>query len=324
VNRNSLRRSLNRAIAPTAVAASLAFTLAACGGGQQAAQANGDGASGSVAVDGSSTVFPLSDAAAELLSQENSGINVTVATSGTGGGFEAFCSGKTDISNASRPIKEEEVAICEKNGIELTELPVATDALTVVVHPDLAVDCLTTEQLSTIWSPESQGKVDSWRDVDPSFPDQDLTLFGPGTDSGTFDYFTEEINGEEGASRSDYEASEEDTVLVEGVANTEGATGYFGYTYFEENAEKLKAVAVDSGEGCVEPSVETAQSGEYSPLARPLYIYVANKSYTNKPAVKEYVDFYISNLTDIAEAAEYIPLNDEQLSETSKKLEGIA
>lgn len=317
------RISLRRALAPTAVAASLALTLAACGGQSDGADAGS--VSGKVAVDGSSTVFPLSDAAAELLSEENPDVKVTVGTSGTGGGFEAFCAGKTDISDASRPIKEdEEVPTCEKNGVEYTELHVATDALTVVVPKDFAVDCITTDQLKKIWEPAAQGKVTNWNQVDPSFPDQDLALFGPGTDSGTFDYFTDEINGEEGASRSDYEASEEDNVVVEGVANSEGGLGYFGFTYFEENADKLKALEVDSGDGCVAPSAETAQSGEYSPLARPLFIYVANKAYTDEPAVQEYVDFYIENLTDIAEAAEFIPLNDEQLGETQSALESIS
>ena len=317
MNRNSLRR----AIAPVAVAASLAMTLAACGGQQGAAS---EGAGGSVAVDGSSTVFPLSDAAAELLAGENTNINVTVGTSGTGGGFEAFCAGKTDISNASRPIKDDEEApLCKEAGIEFTELQVATDALTVVVPKDFPVDCITTDQLKTMWQPSAQGKVTNWQQVDPSFPDADLKLFGPGTDSGTFDYFTDEINGEEGASRSDYEASEEDNVIVEGVANTDGGLGYFGFTYYEENADKLKALEVDSGSGCVAPSVESAQAGEYTPLSRPLFIYVANKSYTEKPQVQEYVDYYIANLTEIAEAAEFIPLNEEQLGETESTLEGI-
>ncbi len=319
VNRNSLRRM----IAPTSVAASLTLTLAACGGQSAGSEEGEAGASGSVTVDGSSTVFPLSDAAAELLNEENPNIKVTVGSAGTGGGFEVFCAGKTDISDASRPIDDEEKALCEEEGIKYTELQVATDALTVVVPKDFEVDCITTEQLKTMWEPAAQGKITNWNQVDPSFPDEELALFGPGTDSGTFDYFTDEINGEEGASRSDYEASEDDNVIVEGVANTAGALGYFGFTYFEENADTLKALEIDSGEGCVSPSVESAQSGDYTPLARPLFIYVSDKSYTNKPAMTEYVDFYISNLTDIAEAAEYIPLNDDQLSKTQSTLEGI-
>ena len=192
-----------------------------------------------------------------------------------------------------------------------------------VVNKDFPVDCLTTEQLETMWEPAADGKVTNWQQVDPSFPDQELVLFGPGADSGTFDYFTEVVNGEEGASRSDYQASEDDNVVVEGVANTEGALGYFGYTYYEANSDKLKALEIDNGSGCVAPSPETAQSGEYQPLSRPLFIYVSNKSYTQKPAVKEYVDFYVENLADIAEAAEYIPMNDEKIAETQAAVESI-
>ena len=321
-----IRTSLSHALAPVA-AVSLALTLAACGGqssGDETTSGGSDGgASGSVAIDGSSTVFPLSDAAAELLTGENPDIDVTVGQSGTGGGFESFCAGKTDISDASRPIdEEEEVPLCEEGGIEYTELQVATDALTVVVPADFEVSCITTEQLKTIWEPAAQGKITNWNQVDPSFPDQELALFGAGTDSGTFDYFTDEINGEEGASRSDYEATEDDNVTVEGVSNTPGAMGYFGFSYFEENSESLKALEIDSGEGCVAPSAETAQSGEYTPLSRPLFIYVNKKSYADKAAVAEYVDYYIGNLTEIAEAAEFIPLNDDQLSETQSTLDG--
>ena len=322
-----IRNLTRRALAPTALAASLALTLAACGGQSAGDEGSGSdggstGASGSVAIDGSSTVFPLSDAAAELLSEENPGIKVTVGTSGTGGGFEAFCADKTDISDASRPIdEEEEVPLCKEGRVDYTELQVATDALTVVVPKDFEVDCITTDQLKTMWEPAAQGKITNWNQVDPSFPDTELSLFGPGTDSGTFDYFTDEINGEEGASRSDYESSEDDNVIVEGVANTEGALGYFGFSYYEENAETLKALEVDSGDGCVAPSVESAQSGEYTPLSRPLFIYVNKQSYADKAAVKEYVDFYISNLVDIAEAAEFIPLNDDQLAKTQSTLD---
>ena len=312
--------SLRRAVLPGFAA--LALALTACGG-----QDNGDdssSASGSVAVDGSSTVYPLSTAAMELLNQDNPDIKVTVGEAGTGGGFEVFCAGKTDVSDASRPIKDDEEApVCADAGVEYTELHVATDALTVVVNKDLAIDCLTTDQLMTIWEPAAEGKVTKWNQVDPSFPDEDISLFGPGTDSGTFDYFTDAINGEEGASRTDYEPSEDDNVIVQGVTGTPGAMGYFGYTYFEENADSLKAVAIDSGAGCVAPSAETAQDGTYAPLSRPLFIYVSNKSYADKAAVKEYVDFYIDNLGDIAEAAQFIPLNDEQLTETKDALAGM-
>jgi phosphate transport system substrate-binding protein len=184
-----------------------------------------------------------------------------------------------------------------------------------VVNPDVPIDCITTDQLNMIWAPESESKVTNWNQVDPSFPDLPLNLFGPGTDSGTFDYFTDEINGEEGVSRTDYNASEDDNVIVQGVEGSPNALGYFGYTYFEENAEALKAVEIDSGSGCVEPSAETAQDGSYTPLARPLFVYVNNASAADKPQVKAFVDFYAENDADIAEAAQFIPLNDEQRSE---------
>jgi phosphate transport system substrate-binding protein len=315
--------SFRRAIVPGLAA--LALALSACGGADAGADTDSGegGASGSVAVDGSSTVFPMSDAAAELLNEENPDIQVAVGESGTGGGFEKFCVGETDISDASRPIEEEEIAICEENGIEYTELQVATDALTVVVHPDLAVDCLTTEQLIELWRPGS--KVDNWQDLDPSFPDQEIALFGPGTDSGTYDYMAADVIGEESeTTRDDYEASEDDNVLVQGVAGTEGATAYFGYSYYEENADSLKAVSIDDGNGCVAPSAETAQAGEYTPLARPLFIYVNNASYNDNAAVKEYVDFYIENLPTIAETALFIPLSDDLYAETQSALEGIS
>ena len=289
------RTSFRRAIVPGI--AVLALALTACGGDAEG-DGEGGGASGSVSVDGSSTVFPMSDAASELLAEENPDIKVTVGESGTGGGFEKFCADETDISDASRPIDEEdEVPLCEEAGVEYTELQVATDALTVVVHPDLDVDCLTTDQLIKLWEPGST--VTNWNQLDPSFPDQEITLFGPGTDSGTYDYMAADVIGDESeTTRDDYESSEDDNVLVQGVAGTEGATGYFGYTYYEENADTLKALAIDDGNGCVEPSAETAQAGEYTPLSRPLFIYVNNATYNDNEAVKEYVDFYIENLAD--------------------------
>ena len=302
----------------------LALALTACGSGQGGdSNSSDDQVSGTVAVDGSSTVFPMSNAAYELLSEENPNIRATVGESGTGGGFEKFCAGATDVSDASRPIKDdEEVPVCEENGVEFTELLVATDALTVVVNKDLAVDCLTVDQLIALWGPDS--KVKNWNEIDPSFPDQEIALFGPGTDSGTYDYMAGEVIGAESEStRTDYEASEDDNVLVQGVANTPGATGYFGYTYYEENTDTLKAVAIDNGAGCVSPSAETAQSGAYTPLARPLFIYVNNAKYNDNPAVKAYVDFYIDNLAGIAEAAKFIALNDADYAATKDALAGI-
>jgi phosphate transport system substrate-binding protein len=319
VNSTSFRRGMVPGVA------ALALALSACGGADAGAdESSGSGeVSGSVAVDGSSTVFPMSDAAAELLAEEAPDVRVTVAESGTGGGFEKFCAGETDISDASRPIEDDEIAACEENGIEYTELQVATDALTVVVHPDLGVDCLTTEQVVQLWEPGS--KVNNWQDLDPSFPDQEVALFGPGTDSGTYDYMANDVIGaEEEATRDDYEASEDDNVLVQGVAGTEGATGYFGFSYYEQNADTLKAVAIDNGNGCVEPSAETAQAGEYTPLARPLFIYVNSAKYTDNEATKTYVDYYIENLADIAEVAQFIPLSEELYSETQSNLENIS
>ena len=274
-------------------------------------------------MDGSSTVYPMANAAAELLSEENAAVEVSVSESGTGGGFEAFCADKTDVSTASRQIEQEEADICADAGIEYTELQVATDALTVVVHPDLAVDCLTTDQLIKLWEPGST--VTNWQDLDPSFPDQEISLFGPGTDSGTYDYMAAEVIGDESeTTRDDYEASEDDNVLVQGVAGTEGATGYFGYTYYEENTDTLKALGIDDGNGCVEPSAETAQAGEYTPLARPLFIYVNNAKYNDNAAAKEYVDFFVANLAEIAEVGKFIPLSEELYSETQANLEGIS
>ena len=313
------RTSIRWAVVPAV--AFLGLSLAACGG---QADGSGSNASGSVKVDGSSTVYPLSNAAAELLLEDDGEVDVTVGEAGTGGGFEVFCQGKTDISDASRPIKDDEEApLCTDAGVDYTELQIATDALTVVVNKDVPVDCLTTDQLKKLWEPAAEGKVTKWSQLDPEFPDEKIALFGPGSDSGTFDYFTDEINGEEGASRTDYESSEDDNVIVQGVAGTPGALGYFGYTYYEENADELKALQIDSGAGCVAPSAETAQDGSYAPLARPLFIYVSNKSYADKGAVKEYVDFYVDNLAEIAEAAKFIPLNDEQYTATKDALAGI-
>ena len=307
------RSTMSRIALPAALVLSLG--LAACGGNNEDAAASGgdDGASGEVVVDGSSTVQPLTDAAGELFLEVNSAVDVSVATSGTGGGFEKFCQGQTDISDASRPIKDEEIAICEENGVEYTELQVATDALTVVTSKDNDfITCLTVDELKALWAPEAEGAVTTWDKVNPAFPAEPLELYGPGTDSGPFDYFTAEITGAEGASRSDYNASEDDNVIVQGVGGSPSALGYFGYTYFEENTDTLKAVEIDGGSGCVAPSAEAAQDGSYTPLSRPLFIYVSKKSFDEKPQVAEFVKFYAENDADIAEAAQFIQLNDEQ------------
>lgn len=309
----------SKTLTSTLSASVLLLTLTACGGGSSAEE---DAASGSVAVDGSSTVYPMSNTAAELLSEEQPDIEVSVGFSGTGGGFEKFCAGDIDISDASRPIKDEEKTACETGGVEFTELHVATDALTVVTHPDLGVDCLTTDQVVQLFAPDS--KITNWKDLDPSFPDQKVTGFIPGTDSGTYDYMAADVVGHESeALREDFESSEDDNVLVQGVSGTKGGVGFFGYSYFEENADSLKAVAIDDGSGCVEPSSETARDGSYTPLSRPLFIYVKNSAYADNEAVSAYVDFYVENLTDIAESAQFIPLNDEDLAETQSAVESL-
>ena len=289
------------------------------GGDANAATAAGERLSGRIEADGSSTVQPFAALAAERFQEANPDVQVTVGTSGTGGGFERFCAGETDLSNASRPIKDDEEApLCEEEGIEYTDFEVAIDALTVVVNAGNDwVDCLTTAQLKAIWEPRS--KVSSWKDVDRSFPDEPMTLYGPGTDSGTFDYFTDEINSEEGASRSDYSPSEDDNVIVQGVSGEKGALGYFGLSYYEQNQDTLKALAIDSGEGCVEPSADTAQAGDYTPLSRPLFVYANNESLT-RPEVEGYVRFMLEENAAIAEEALFIPLTEEQRAEQESKL----
>ena len=305
----------------------LALVAAGCGGEREGASdsATGNGASelsGQVQADGSSTVAPYATAAAERFGREHPNVRVTVGVSGTGGGFERFCAGETDLSNASRSIKAEERQACEGEGIGYLELQIANDALTVVVNPgnDWAT-CLTVDQLKAIWDQGS--KVRTWRDVDAEFPAETMKLYGPGTDSGTFDYFTDEINGEEGRSRSDFSASEDDNVIVQGVAGDKGALGYFGLSYFEQNADKLKALEIDGGDGCVAPSVETAQSGEYAPLSRPLYIYVKTES-LRRPEVEAFVRFVLDNEREIAEASQFVPLTDEQLEQAHAELEAAA
>jgi phosphate transport system substrate-binding protein len=312
------------------VAGATALVLAACGSGNDPANTAGGGEdgngsselSGAVNIDGSSTVFPLSSAAAELFGEEQPGVQVSVGQSGTGGGFEKFCAGETDVSDASRQIGEDEVAVCEENGVEYEELSIANDALTVVVNAENDwAECLTVEQLNAIWAPDST--VSNWNEVDPSFPDEPLVLAGPGTDSGTFDYFTDAINGEEGASRTDYEASEDDNVIVQAVQGSSGGMGYFGFSYYEENQDTLKALEIDGGEGCVAPSAEGVQDGSYAPLGRQLFIYPSAQSIQEKPEVEAFIDFYVDNIDTIVEAAAFIGLNDEQKAELEQQVEQL-
>jgi len=298
---------------------------AAAGGGDTAAETSGGGEelSGRIEADGSSTVGPFTTFAAEQFQEQQPGVEVTVGISGTGGGFERFCVGETDISNASRPIEEdEEVPICEENGIEFVEFHVVNDGLAVVVNPENDwVECFTTEQLNAIWAPEAEGEITTWSQVDPSWPDEPLVLAGPGTDSGTFDYFTETINEEGGASRADYTASEDDNVIVQAVSSEPGGHGYFGLSYVAENEGSIKALPVENERGdCVEPSVETVQDGSYNPLGRPLFIYVKKDSFA-RPEVQAFVQYMLDNNTEVAEGALYVPLTEEQLTAAQESLD---
>jgi phosphate transport system substrate-binding protein len=301
-----------------AVSGALAFGVVACGdddeGGNGAAASDGGGElTGKIAIDGSSTVAPFAEAAAELFQEENSGVQITVGTSGTGGGFEKFCAGETDISDASRSIKDdEEVPLCKDAGVSYTEVQIANDGIAIATNKELSVDCLTTDQLKQVWNKGSN--VGSLAEVKRGMPDTELSLYGPGTDSGTFDFFTDEINGEEGVSREDYEASEDDNQLVTGVSGDQGGFGYFGFSYYESAADKLNLVGVDSGDGnCVKPSVETIQDGSYKPLSRPLFMYPSAKA-MQRPEVKAFMEFVVAQAPQIAEAAKIVPLTGEQTS----------
>ena len=263
-----------------------------------------------VKIDGSSTVFPITEAVAEEFQKAKKNVvKVTVGISGTGGGFKKFCRGETDISDASRPILEKEMADCKAAGIEYFELPVAFDAITVVINPkNTFVKQLTVAELKKMWEPAAQGKVTRWNQVNPAWPDQPMKLFGPGADSGTFDYFTEAIVGKAKSSRGDFTASEDDNVLVQGVARDTNALGYFGFAYYVENKDKLKAVPIVNDKGqAVLPSFDSVVKGTYQPLSRPIFIYVNAKSLA-KPAVKEFVQFYMTNAAKLAEEVKYVPL----------------
>lgn len=301
-----------------ALALATSLVLTGCSGAAETAtpsdsESTAPALTGTVTVDGSSTVAPLTEAAADLYRDVEPGVNVTVATSGTGGGFKKFCAGETDISDASRPIKQEEIDLCAEAGIEYTEIIIANDGLAVVVNVENDwLQCITTEQLNKIWAPEAEGVVMTWADVDPSWPAEPLALFGAGTDSGTFDYFTAEINGEEGAIRIDYSPSEDDNITIAGVSGAKGGMGFFGLSYVTENEGVIKALEVDSGNGCVYPSEETVQNGTYAPLGRPLFIYVNNANYAENPAVQSFVDYYLSNEATVAAEALFIGLTADQ------------
>jgi len=313
-----------------ALALTATFALAACGGGATPSPAPTTGAtsgtptdepaeplSGTVTIDGSSTVYPITELVAEEFQLANTGVQVPVAFSGTGGGFKKFCVGETDINDASRPIKAEdegEGLACESNGVEYVELQVAIDGLTVVVNPanDFAA-CLSVEQLATIYGPDSPEHI-LWSDVDPSFPAEEIQRYMPGADSGTFDYFTEEINGETDAATTHATQSEDDNTLVTGVAGDTYAIAFFGYAYYVENTNKLKAVEVDGGDGCVAPTDETINSNEYAPLSRPLFIYPDVGKAKERAELKAFVDYYLANTSAFSAEVGYIAVPDDLLA----------
>ena len=296
----------------TTLGVGLSTFIAACGGG---------GGTGTetppsiIKIDGSSTVYPITEAVAEEFQNKNKNMRVTVGISGTGGGFQKFCAGETDIADASRPITKGEINSCTQKGISFIELPIAYDGLAVVVNPkNTWVDYLTVAELKKIWAPESQGKVTRWSDVRSGWPQRELHLFGAGTASGTYDYFTEAVNGKQGASRGDYTASEDDNVLVQGVSTDEGGLGYFGYAYYAQNKGKLKLVPVedgkdDNGKGPIAPSPETVLNGTYQPLSRPLFIYASTKA-LERPEVKAFVDFYLQDGPALVAQVGFISLGD--------------
>ena len=277
----------------------------------------------SIKIDGSSTVGPISEAVAEEFQKEKRGaVKVTVGVSGTGGGMKKFVRGEIDIVDASRPIKQAEIDQCKNAGIEFIEIPVAFDALTVVIHPENTWAAkLTPAQLKKAWEEGAQGKVTNWNQVDASFPSQPLKLYGPGTDSGTFEYFTEAVNGKAKSSRGDYTASEDDNVLVQGVSGDKGGLGYFGLAYYLENQSKVKAAAIQNKAGeYVMPSADAVKEGKYNPLARPIFIYV-NKAAMSRPEVKEFVAFYVDNAPDLVKQVKYVPLPDAAYEALAKRVE---
>jgi len=319
-------RSKPKFLATLALTGVMALGIAACGGDDSSSDGSSSGGesfSGNIRIDGSSTVAPLTEAIAEGFQAENPDVKVTVGTSGTGGGFEKFCVGETDANDASDAIDEEQTAMCKENGVEWEEIQVANDALSVVVNPENPVQCVTTEQLSSIW--ETGSKISNWdqiKGLDPAF-ESELTLFGPGTDSGTFSYFTEAVNGEEGNQRTDYNnAGEDDNQTVTGVTGAPGGMGYFGFSFLQENEGKIKGLEIDNGDGCVAPSVETVQDGTYVPLARALFIYPSADALA-RPEFDAFMEYYLANVNDVAEQVGFIGLTDEQKTDNDAKLKKL-
>lgn len=304
------------------VAAALVVIIAACGGsGTQ--KADSTKLSGAVKIDGSSTVYPITEAVAEEFRVDYPEVKVTVGVSGTGGGFKKFARKETDISDASRPIKDKEIKLCEENGIGYLELTVAFDGLAVLINPENDwVDHFTVEELKKIWEPAAQGVITRWNQIRPEWPDEEIHLFGPGIASGTFDYFTEAIVGESGSSRGDFTASEDDNVLVQGIASDKYGLGFFGLAYYEENKDKLKLIGVDNGNGAVLPTMETVSQGTYAPLSRPIFIYVSSSS-AERPEVKKFVEFYLEEAPALVGEVGYIPIPAEDYEKEAAKFQAF-
>jgi phosphate transport system substrate-binding protein len=298
----------------------LGLTTLGCAAGDQSAAGE---LRGTIEIDGSSTVFPISEAVAEeFMAAGDRGVRVTVGVSGTGGGFKRFCTGETAVGNASRPIKDVERDLCAQNGVEFLELPVAFDGIAVVASADNTfAACLTTEELRRVWEPESG--VRRWSELRPEWPDQPIRLYGPGPNNGTFDYFTGVIVGNEGSARTDYTASADANIVVQGVSGDAGALGYFGFAYYEQNRERLKLLGVDAGKGCVQPSRQTIEGGEYTPLSRPLYIYV-NRAAVKRPEVLAFLTSYLENAPQLAPEVGYVPLDAAAYRQGLEALEQIA
>lgn len=314
--RNSV---LMKRITALALGLALTATVAGCGSGTNNAESsagNADNTSaastaeklgGQIVIDGSSTVYPITMAVAEEFKNEQPGVEVSVAMSGTGGGMKKFVAGEIDICDASRPIKQEEIDQAKAKGIDYVELEVAYDGISVVVNKDNNwVDSITTAELNKIWAKDSQ--VKTWKDVNPAWPAEPLKLYGPGTDSGTFEFFTEQINKKAKESRTDYTPSEDDNVLVQGIAGDKDAMGYFGFAYYEENQDKLRVLKIDDGKGPIEPTAASIKDKSYSPLSRPLFIYI-NKAKMDQPQVKAFVKYYIDNAATLSEEVGYVPLD---------------
>jgi phosphate transport system substrate-binding protein len=298
----------------------LAIGIAACGDDDGGGSSD---LSGTIRLDGSSTVFPFAQAAAELFNEDNPNVEISVGESGTSGGFEKFCAGEIDIADASRPIEPEEGDACGNGGVSYSEIQIANDGLSVTTNPSLEISCLAVDQLKQLWEKGSTvsnySQLGKDADTGDTLPDADVSLYGAGTDSGTFDYFTEVINGEEGNTRDDYQPSEDDNVLVEGVANDQNGLGYFGFSYYEQNQDTLNLVAVDDGKGCVAPSTETVQSGEYTPLSRPLFMYPSGGA-IQKPEVVAFMQYVVDNYDTIAEQASIVPMDSSQASKAKSNL----